>query len=175
MKKYRKTGLISLMGICVMSCASMNPTTINAITGQILRQDTDAMIADATAELRRQREIVIDRGPGKGDVRARVEIALKRRGGIGVDGRAYLSEDNGVFYDYGQDTNHRFWMSDNELIPLSIAFVLADGRILAIYELEPGDPKQYRSPVPSRYLLVMNKGWFAKNGIIPGHRLRTDQ
>lgn len=61
-----------------------------------------------------------------------------------------------------------FWMK-NTLIPLSIAFLNENGKILEIYPMTPLD----KNSTPSRsylvkYALEMNQGWFKENEINPG-------
>jgi hypothetical protein len=51
-------------------------------------------------------------------------------------------------------------------IPLSIAFLDDNGRILSIQRMTPMQTdERYRSPQPVRYALEVNQGWFADHGI----------
>jgi hypothetical protein len=56
----------------------------------------------------------------------------------------------------------------NTFIPLSIAFIGADGRILNIDDMAPHDERLHRSRGPVLHALEMRKGWFAERGIGPG-------
>lgn len=58
------------------------------------------------------------------------------------------------------------------LLPLSIAFIAEDGRILNIEEMPPGSPVRYGSRGAALYALEMNKGWFMRHGIKPGDQVQ---
>ena len=58
------------------------------------------------------------------------------------------------------------------LLPLSIAFIAEDGRILNIEEMQPGSAARYSSRGAALYALEMNKGWFARNALKPGDRIQ---
>ena len=51
----------------------------------------------------------------------------------------------------------------NTLIPLSIAFVDSEGRIVVIQDMQPLDdvPPHYVSAEPAQYALEANQGFFA--------------
>src|SRR6185436_13566551 len=54
----------------------------------------------------------------------------------GLMGRTSLPADAGMVFVYPEDHAGPFWMKDT-LIPLSIAFYAADGRILRILDMQP--------------------------------------
>ncbi|MGH2586593.1 MAG: DUF192 domain-containing protein [Dehalococcoidia bacterium] len=54
----------------------------------------------------------------------------------GLMHRTELADDQGMLFAYTSDTSGGFWMR-NTLIPLAIAYVGADGRIVDILEMEP--------------------------------------
>jgi uncharacterized membrane protein (UPF0127 family) len=64
----------------------------------------------------------------------------------------------------------------NTLIPLSIAFVAADGTILHIEDMQPQTEDLHFSPTQYRYAIEVNQGWFSDNDISVGDsvRFRTD-
>jgi uncharacterized membrane protein (UPF0127 family) len=59
----------------------------------------------------------------------------------------------------------------NTFIPLSIAFIAADGRIVSIEDMAPQTESSHWSKGPVPYALEMRKGWFAERGIRPGDRV----
>jgi len=63
-----------------------------------------------------------------------------------------------------------FWMK-NTFIPLSIAFIDSDGRILNVTDMAPQDERTHWSNGPALYALEMRKGWFAERGIGPGDQV----
>jgi uncharacterized membrane protein (UPF0127 family) len=62
------------------------------------------------------------------------------------------------------------WMK-NTLIPLSVAFIDADGRILNIEDMEPHSEQTHSSTNLATYALEMNQGWFAARGIRDGDQV----
>jgi uncharacterized membrane protein (UPF0127 family) len=67
---------------------------------------------------------------------------------------------------YDEPSTETFWMKDT-LLPLAIAFVDADGHILAIREMTPcaAEPcATYASPAPYLWAVEANSGWFSANG-----------
>lgn len=60
-----------------------------------------------------------------------------------------------------------FWMQDT-LIPLSIAFVAADGRVQEIQDMEPQTTTYHTPRQPYRYAVEANQGWYARHGVTAG-------
>ena len=92
----------------------------------------------------------------------------------GLMGRETLPADAGMIFVFPEDQRGAFWMR-NTLIPLSIAFYSADGRILKILDMEPchADPCPLYNPgVTYRGALEVNQGAFAGWGISAGDELR---
>jgi uncharacterized membrane protein (UPF0127 family) len=63
-----------------------------------------------------------------------------------------------------------FWMKDT-YVPLSIAFIGADGRILNIEDMAPQTESPHNSRGPAMFALEMKKGWFAQFQIAAGDRV----
>jgi uncharacterized membrane protein (UPF0127 family) len=60
----------------------------------------------------------------------------------------------------------------NTILPLSVAYIGANGVILEIHDLQPRNEKPVPSAFPNiAYALEMEQGWFAKNNVLPGVRL----
>jgi uncharacterized membrane protein (UPF0127 family) len=92
----------------------------------------------------------------------------------GLMGRKSLPADAGMVFVYDDDQRGPFWMK-NTLIPLSIAFYDADGRILRILDMVPctRDPCPLYDPgVTYRGALEVNRGAFTRWRVVPGDRLR---
>ncbi|MEE2829169.1 MAG: DUF192 domain-containing protein [Myxococcota bacterium] len=81
--------------------------------------------------------------------------------------RREMDWNRGMLFVYQQDRILSFWMQ-NTFIPLSIAFLDSKGRILHITDMQPQTTVSHRSPVPARYALEMNQGWFDKAGVKVG-------
>ena len=84
--------------------------------------------------------------------------------------RFSLKPDHGMVFVFDRSEQRAFWMK-NTYIPLSIAFVTADGRILNIEDMAPRDESSHFSAGPAMYAIEMRKGWFAERGIKAGDRV----
>ena len=85
----------------------------------------------------------------------------------GLMHRSSLREDRGMLFPYDRDQKLSFWMK-NTSIPLSIAFIAADGTIKEIYDMKPFSLKLITSRYSVRYALEVNQGFFIRNGISAG-------
>ena len=85
--------------------------------------------------------------------------------------RRNLGPDEGILFVFERDENLSFYMK-NTYVPLSIAFIKADGTIASIADMEPLDETRHRSGVPCRYALEMPRGWFEKHDIAEGAVVR---
>ena len=88
----------------------------------------------------------------------------------GLMNRFSLKADHGMIFVFDRAEPQAFWMK-NTFIPLSIAFIGSDGRIVNIEDMAPQDESQHWSAGPAQYALEMRKGWFAEHGIGPGDRV----
>lgn len=88
----------------------------------------------------------------------------------GLSHRDDLPEDRGMLFVFPQDTETTFWMKDTS-IPLSIAFIAADGVIVGIRDMEPFSTELHSSPQPYRYAVEVNQGWFQEHGLEVGDRV----
>lgn len=102
----------------------------------------------------------------------RVEVAsteAERR--LGLMHRRSLGEDQGMVFTYDKPGPQAMWMR-NTLIPLSVAFVGADGRILNIEDMAPLTEDAHASKGNAAWSIEANLGWFRKRGIRPGDRVK---
>jgi hypothetical protein len=84
--------------------------------------------------------------------------------------RKSLAENGGMLFVYEAPGRHAMWMK-NTLVPLSVAFIDRDGRIINIEDMQPLSEEAHASKGEAWYSLEMNRGWFAKRGIKPGDRV----
>jgi len=107
-----------------------------------------------------------------GDREITVEVALTpAQLTQGLKFRRSLPRDRGMLFVYSRPTAGGFWMKDT-VIPLSIAFIDAHGRIINIRDMEPDDgAARHRPDRPFLYALEMNRGWFERNDIRVGDRV----
>ncbi|MYE35740.1 MAG: DUF192 domain-containing protein [Gemmatimonadales bacterium] len=116
---------------------------------------------------------------GTGAVAQAVELVPLRVGGIaiqveiaddaderqrGLMFRESLAENQGMLFVYPEQRILGFWMR-NTLIPLDIAYIDREGRIVDIQQMEPQTTETHDSAAPAMYALEMNQGWFEANGI----------
>jgi uncharacterized protein len=85
----------------------------------------------------------------------------------GLMHRFSLQRDHGMLFVFRDAQPQAFWMR-NTYVPLSIAFIGSDGRILNIDDMAPLTESTHPSRGPALYALEMKKGWFAERGIALG-------
>ncbi len=100
-----------------------------------------------------------------------VEVALtQQQQALGLMGRTRLDDNAGMLFVFEQNAQRCFWMK-NTLIPLSIAFLADDGRIVNITDMQPQTQDLHCSQVPVRHALEVKQGGFRSKGIQPGMRI----
>lgn len=90
---------------------------------------------------------------------------------VGLMNRREMPAQRGMVFVFTEDARHCMWMR-NTLIPLSVAFLDREGRILNIEDMQPRTEDNHCAARPARYALEMNLGWFAAKGIKAGDSLR---
>jgi uncharacterized protein len=88
----------------------------------------------------------------------------------GLMGRRQVPEGTGMVFLYPADVAESYWMK-NTLVPLSIAYVAADGRVVSVAEMTPckADPCPSYAPAgPYRYAVELAAGAFRSAGVGPG-------
>ncbi len=91
----------------------------------------------------------------------------RRRGLMGVE---RLPADEGMAFVYDEPVSSTFWMKDT-LIPLSIAFLGEDDRVIGVRDMQPceADPcPTYGVDGPYILAIEANLGWFEDHGIQAG-------
>jgi hypothetical protein len=78
----------------------------------------------------------------------------------------YLCENCGMLFVFPKPGKHSFWMKNTHL-PLSIAFIAKDGRILNIDEMQALSTQTHTAQGDALYALEMNKRWFDRHAIKP--------
>jgi uncharacterized membrane protein (UPF0127 family) len=102
-------------------------------------------------------------------IQAEVAAAPRQRE-IGLMYRKSMPANAGMLFVFEDKAVHCFWMK-NTLLPLSIAFLADDGRIVNIADMEPETEVSHCPKEPVRYALEMNQGWFAKRGQASGGKI----
>jgi len=84
--------------------------------------------------------------------------------------RKSLEPNQGMLFVFDETVRHCMWMK-NTLIPLSVAFIAADGEIVNIADMKPHDETTHCATRPVPYALEMDRGWFAARGLKAGTRI----
>lgn len=111
--------------------------------------------------------LAIDASNGE-TVRLQVEIAdsdAERQRGLME--RTALGQDRGMLFVFDGEQQLSFWMK-NTLIPLSVAYIDSEGRIIDIQDMQPLDETSHPSAEPAQYALEVNQGYFAEHGVEVG-------
>lgn len=85
----------------------------------------------------------------------------------GLMGRTSLPPNHGMLFVFEQPERQCFWMKNTPL-PLSIAFIDAQGRIDSIADMVPFSEETHCSAAPVPYALEMTQGWFRQRGVLVG-------
>jgi uncharacterized membrane protein (UPF0127 family) len=97
-----------------------------------------------------------------------VELAMTPEDqSIGLMHRQDLDPDCGMLFCYDDPRDLSFWMRDTS-IPLSIAFIDDEGRVVNVEDLHPHDESHVSSSRPCRWALEAHRGWFSSRGVRTG-------
>ena len=94
------------------------------------------------------------------------DVASRQRG---LMFRTSLPADAGMLFVFPDDTDGPFWMKDTN-VPLSIAFIGAEGRIVSIKDMTPLSTDLTLPGARYRYALEVNQGFFGRGGVRVGDR-----
>lgn len=86
--------------------------------------------------------------------------------------RENLPQNRGMLFVFDAPNGSCFWMKNTPL-PLSIAFISANGTILNIENMQPHSTQSHCPVAPMQYALEVNQGWFQERGIRPGSRVQN--
>ena len=111
----------------------------------------------------------------QGEVTVDVEIvATSAKIQKGLIYRRHLPIDGGMLFLMPEERVQTFWMR-NTLIPLDMIFITKDMTIAGIVENAQPLTEELRSvDKPSIYVLEVNGGWTAKQGVIAGAKVRFE-
>jgi uncharacterized membrane protein (UPF0127 family) len=86
--------------------------------------------------------------------------------------RETMATNTGMVFVIDAPATQCMWMK-NTLLPLSVAFIDAEGKIVNIEDMQPNTLDSHCSTkkVPVRYALEMNQGWFKQKNIKPGMKI----
>lgn len=144
------------MAAALISCSGVKPADGRAAAG--VKAEGKPQSGLRTAAIR------------SGAVELTVELAVSQEEqSTGLMHRAEVPDGRGMLFVYPDDRRMSFWMK-NTLVPLSIAFLGADGTIKEIHDMEALSLAAVESERYARYALEVAKGWFGRAGLKVGDR-----
>ncbi|MGZ3180870.1 MAG: DUF192 domain-containing protein [Telluria sp.] len=81
--------------------------------------------------------------------------------------REKMAPNAGMIFVFDDVNQQCMWMK-NTLLPLSVAFIDAEGKIVNVEDMQPQTLDSHCSARPVKFALEMNLGWFDKHHIKPG-------
>ena len=101
----------------------------------------------------------------------KVEVAVtEEQRNQGLMFRKSLGRDDGMLFIFDDPGYYAMWMK-NTLIPLSVAFVDAQGTILNILDMEPQTLDSHGAAGPAVYAIETNVGWFTAHKVKAGDKV----
>ncbi|MCF6153648.1 MAG: DUF192 domain-containing protein [Candidatus Brocadia sp.] len=101
-----------------------------------------------------------------------VEVAITpKEHMLGLMYRDTLEDNGGMLFIFPEEKVLSFWMKDTR-IPLSIAFIKANGRIVQIESMKPYSLDIHVSRKKVKYALEMKEGWFKKHKVKEGDMVK---
>ena len=154
----RRVLALVLASVALVACSTRSQTSSDPAPSKSGRFDHANVLIDTS-----EGSVIVD-----------VEIAdsdeLRERG---LMGRTSLADDAGMIFIFMEPTHGGFWMKDTK-IPLSIAFIDDDFKIVSMFDMEPckADPCPIYEP-DSEYsaALEVNQGAFEEWGVEVGDRV----
>jgi uncharacterized membrane protein (UPF0127 family) len=100
--------------------------------------------------------------------RVEAEVVNTMQGRMqGLMGRKSMPMQRGMLFVFDAEARHCMWMK-NTLLPLAVAFIDDQGRIINVEEMVPETEQSHCAAKPARYALEMNIGWFRNRRLGPG-------
>ncbi|MBS0510658.1 MAG: DUF192 domain-containing protein [Proteobacteria bacterium] len=141
------------------------------IPSQFIRRALGAaVIAVVCAASARAELPVAELGVGMYRIEAEVASTFQARQ-TGLMNRKMMPLQRGMVFVFPEDAIHCMWMR-NTLLPLSVAFLDAKGRVLNVEDMQPQTEDNHCAAGAARYALEMNIGWFRERGVKPGDSIR---
>ncbi len=110
--------------------------------------------------------VTLSQGGASASVTVEIAATLAERQ-LGLMLRTELGEDAGMLFLFPAEGQGGFWMR-NTLIPLDIAYIGADLRVIVVKQGKPLDETALLPGAPYLYVIEVNAGWFERHGLGPG-------
>jgi uncharacterized membrane protein (UPF0127 family) len=86
---------------------------------------------------------------------------------LGLMHRKSMPAQHGMLFVFDRPARHCMWMR-NTLLPLAVAFLDEQARIINIEEMQPQTDDNHCAAAPAKFALEMNAGWYKSRGFGPG-------
>jgi len=107
-----------------------------------------------------------------GFYRIEAEVAANQADRMqGLMQRRSMPANQGMLFVFPQADRHCMWMR-NTLLPLSVAFLDEQGRVLNIEDMKPQTDNSHCAAAPARFALEMNVGWFSSKRLKAGQQVK---
>lgn len=136
-------------------------TTIRSILASCLLLSAASVLAQAMP--------VVELSVGIHRIEAEVAYTQQTRM-QGLMHRRSMAPQRGMLFAFDVAGQHCMWMK-NTFIPLSVAFLDDNGRVINIEDMQPHAEDNHCAAKPARYALEMNLGWFKQRGLKAGARI----
>jgi uncharacterized membrane protein (UPF0127 family) len=102
---------------------------------------------------------------------ARTDLQIR----TGMMFRQAVAENEAMLFVFDEPDYRAFWMK-NVSVPLSCAYIDADGVILEIHDMTPQETKPIESASNRiQFVLETKQGWFERNKVATGMIVRTER
>lgn len=116
--------------------------------------------------------LVITNDGSEKSVNVKAELAIKAdERNYGFMNRKNIPDGTGMLFVFEKDQVLSFWMK-NTPHPLSIAYIDSAGTIADILDMTPFSETSITSSRSVRYALEVPQGWFKKNGVGVGDKVK---
>lgn len=99
-----------------------------------------------------------------------MDSALKRQEGMMFLQDKEVRTNEGMLFAFPDSDDRSFWMQ-NTYIPLDIAYIGKDKKIVSVHSMRPHDETGVPSAGPAMYALELKAGTFRKYGIKAGQKV----
>jgi len=166
--------LLACIALCVLiGCAP----TEESLKSPAISQDTQpAPVEETTYHLNHAQPKLPTMRLFMRDKTVVAELALSLREiATGMMFRESMGDDEGMLFVFNSPHQTSFYMK-NTKVPLTGAYVGADGRILELHDMQPLN----ETSIPAKdanvqFVLEMPQGWFAQHGIDVGTLITTEK
>ncbi|MCP4449770.1 MAG: DUF192 domain-containing protein [Myxococcales bacterium] len=166
---------LAMVSVIAASCSKdADPASENALGGSAESPSAgEDSPSPERAVPKLQTEVVFETKQGEKRVALEV-VSTPARIQRGLMHRQHLAPERGMVFVFGGDRVRSFWMK-NTLIPLDMLFVTEDLVVAGVErDTVPLSLESRSIGIPTRYVIEVNGGWTAANGVDAGTKLRFE-